>query len=285
MYPVHIEAFDIPSAWFQVVEACMKHGYNRPVFRGERKEQRRKEIDFLQLRITNPSTRPLVPDVPTGVPPVSSDEDINKYLAYIATPEKTPEQTYTYGERTMKKYVTDINDEASEYLKEIEEDVRRGLTDEAMKAMEAHDKREGQNIHKEFNQFDTIMQFMKETPETNRSVVEVGMAQDLMIDHPPCLRYLQFKIRYDKLHMFGVFRSWDAMYGLPMNLGAYQKLKESMVYELNEHYAKEGKPIIEDGEIFASSFGAHVYSGQWEYANMVINRPSASLRMNVEKKV
>jgi thymidylate synthase len=261
MNPVSIKAFDIPDAWFQVIKACMAQGYNRPVFRGERKEQRRMEIDFLQLRITNPSTRPLVPDVPVGVPPVSSDEAINKYLRYIATPMKEEEEEYTYGERTHG-------------LIHIEDDI--------LKFMEAHDKQEGMNIHQDFNQFDTVVEFLKETPETNRCVVEVGMAVDLQRKHPPCLRFMQFKIRYGKLHMFTVFRSWDAMYGLPMNLGAYQKLKESMVTDLNNHYQNMGMHTIEDGEIYASSFGAHVYSGQWKYADMCINRQSSGLRMEIK---
>lgn len=258
MKPIRVDAFDIPSAWFQTVEACMKHGYKRPVFRGARKEQMRKELDWLILNISNPSNRPLVPDVPTGVPPPSSMKAINEYLQYIAIPDKTPEQDYTYGERTFKK-VSDLHSEIATFMR-------------------PHDIQEGNNIHKDMNQFEMITQFLKETPETNRGIVEVGMATDLLLDHPPCLRLMHFKIRYDKLHLFLVFRSWDAWGGLPMNLGGYQLLKESMVKDLADSYFEytkkekgEGK-ILEDGVIFAASLGTHVYSGEWEYAKQVIYR-------------
>jgi hypothetical protein len=97
MKPVVIEAFSIPDAHFQLINACMQQGtYERPVFRGERKEELRKEIDFLFMHIKHPETRPLAPiyNIP-NFPQVASDEAINTYLAYIATPEKAEGQQYT----------------------------------------------------------------------------------------------------------------------------------------------------------------------------------------------
>lgn len=258
MKPIVIEAFDIPDATWQIIKACMHDGYERPVFRGARKEQLRKELDFLVGHIRHPETRPLCIDTSNikdefgnPFPALSSDEDINKYLEYIAVPDKAKDQDYTYGQRAFGT----IN-----------------LNTEIAKFMAKHDKQEGQNIHNHCNQFDVITQFLQETPETNRATVEVGMAQDLFLEHPPCLRFIQYKIRYGKLHSFYVFRSWDAMYGLPMNLGAYQKLAESLVDDLNESYDKKGLQHISCGEMFFTSFGAHVYSGQWKYAELLIGK-------------
>ena len=74
------------------------------------------------------------------------------------------------------------------------------------------------------------------------------------------MRMLQFKVRYGKLHMFAYFRSWDAWGGLPSNLGALQLVKEFLGRQIG----------AEDGKIFASSMGLHVYNGEWELANRVI---------------
>jgi len=252
MEPTFIKAFDIPDAQFQVIKACLEYGYERPVYRGERKEQLRKELDWLILHILNPSNRPLVMDVPKGVPPPSSMSAIQEYLQYIATPDKTPEQDYTYGERTCSK-ISDLHSEIADFMK-------------------PHDIQEGNNIHKDMNQFDVIFNFLKETPETNRGIVEVGMATDLLLKHPPCLRLMHFKIRYDKLHLFLVFRSWDAWGGLPMNLGGYQLLKESAVKEIGQSYIEKTGRELKDGSIFAASLGTHVYSGEWEYAKQVVYR-------------
>lgn len=264
MSPVVIKAFNIPDAWFQAVHACMNEGtYERAIFHGSRQNERRKEIDWLIIRITNPSNRPLFPDVPGDVPPPSSDEAINTYLEYIATPGKAGDSSYTYGRRTHGS----IN-----------------LEPAMLAFMEKHDRQEGKNIHKELNQFDVIADFLKKTPETNRAFVEVGMAQDLMLEDPPCLRAIHFKIRYRMLHMFVVFRSWDIWAGMPVNLGGYQKLKESLVNDLNLYYTDMGMHKIQDGEILASSLGAHIYSRQWGYAKQVVERSASSKMTEMMKK-
>jgi thymidylate synthase len=140
------------------------------------------------------------------------------------------------------------------------------------------DAKEGQRASAlDFNQFETITKFLKETPETNRAIVEIGKAEDLLMDDPPCLRVYQFKIRYGCLYMLLYFRSWDIWGGFPSNLAAYQMLKESLLNELNEHYEKVNHPIIKnglitDGEMLATSVGAHIYSGEWKYARMLVDR-------------
>lgn len=93
-----IKAFDIPDAWYQCVRAVLEHGYKWKIQKGSFEGHERIEFDNVCITISNPDNKPLVPDVPQGVPPPTSQKYINAYLAYLFTPEKKDEE-YTYGER------------------------------------------------------------------------------------------------------------------------------------------------------------------------------------------
>lgn len=247
----HIKAFDLPGLWFRVLKACMEKGYERPVYRGARQGARRKELDIAHIEVTNPNTKPLVPDVPKGVPPPTSVKYVNSYLEYLITPFKKAWEDYTYGERIAGQLG-------------VPEDYGTGI-DKKLKArlqeMSKIDIVEGQRFSAlDINQFEIIQRFVKETPETNRLIIEIGKPEDLLLLHPPCMRLLHFKVRYGKLHLYAYFRSWDAWGGLPSNLAALQLVKE--------YLAREAK--VEDGKIFASSLGLHVYDNEWKFANAVI---------------
>ena len=247
MEPVVLTPFDLNACWFQVLKACIEKGYQRPVFRGERKEQERKELDFAFITVQKPSMRPLVPDVPEGVPPPTSIKYVNTYLEYLITPFKKEWENYTYGERIAGKLG-------------VPEDYGMGI-DPKLQEMSKQDMVEGQRMSAvDINQLELVQKFLKETPETNRMVIEIGKPEDLFLRHPPCMRFLQFKVRYGALHMFAYFRSWDAWGGLPSNLAALQLVKEFLAKEAN----------VEDGKMFLASMGLHVYSGEWELAKAVI---------------
>ena len=53
MEVTNIKSFDLNSAWWQVIKACLEKGYERPVFHGPSLGARRKELDYLMLEITN----------------------------------------------------------------------------------------------------------------------------------------------------------------------------------------------------------------------------------------
>ena len=76
-----------------------------------------------------------------------------------------------------------------------------------------------------------------------------------------CLRGIDTRIRYGKLHFMIYFRSWDMWSGMPANLGAIQMLKEYMAQEIG----------VEDGEIIAASKGLHLYDYIWELAALRTN--------------
>jgi thymidylate synthase len=93
---------------------------------------------------------------------------------------------------------------------------------------------------------------------TNQAYMTVGNPESLKLKDPPCLRGIDTRIRYGKLHFMVYFRSWDLWNGFPANLGAIQLLKEYMADEIG----------VEDGEIVAASKGLHLYDYIWELAKL-----------------
>jgi len=93
-----IEARDLSEAWFLCLRKTLSDGYEYKIERGSYTGQHRKELDFVVVQVRNPGTRPLVPDVPQGVPPPTSMEYIETYLPYLMTAHKAEGEQYTYGQ-------------------------------------------------------------------------------------------------------------------------------------------------------------------------------------------
>ena len=93
-----VEARDLPEAWFLCLRRTLAQGREYTIDRGSNVGQRRKELDFIVLQVRHPGRRPLVPDVPSGVPPPSSMEYVENYLQYLLTSFKADREQYTYGE-------------------------------------------------------------------------------------------------------------------------------------------------------------------------------------------
>ena len=98
-----IEARDIPEAWFLCLRKTLTEGYEYEIDRGSYAGQRRKELDFVVVQVRNPGTRPLIPDVPQGVPPPTSMEYVESYLPYLMTAHKGEGEQYTYGQYLEKQ--------------------------------------------------------------------------------------------------------------------------------------------------------------------------------------
>ena len=93
-----IEARDLSEAWFLCLQKTLQEGYEYRIERGSYAGQQRKELDFLTVHVKYPGTRPLVPDLPQGVPPPSSMEYVEEYLPYLMTAYKKEGEQYTYGQ-------------------------------------------------------------------------------------------------------------------------------------------------------------------------------------------
>ena len=93
-----VEARDLPEAWFLCLRKTLTEGYEYKIERGSYAGQQRKELDLVVVQVRHPETRPLIPDVPQGVPPPTSMEYVENYLPYLMTAHKAEGEQYTYGQ-------------------------------------------------------------------------------------------------------------------------------------------------------------------------------------------
>ena len=98
-----IEARDLSEAWFLCLRKTLSEGYEYKIERGNYSGQHRKELDFVVVKVRNPGTRPLIPDVPQGVPPPTSMDYVESYLPYLMTAHKAEGEQYTYGQYLEKQ--------------------------------------------------------------------------------------------------------------------------------------------------------------------------------------
>ena len=103
----NIMARDLSEAWFLCLRATLTKGYEYKIERGSYTGQHRKELDFVVVQIKNPGARPLVPDVPQGVPSPSTMEYIESYLPYLMTAHKAEGEQYTYGQY-LEKQISEV---------------------------------------------------------------------------------------------------------------------------------------------------------------------------------
>lgn len=102
-----IEARDLSEAWFLCLRQTLTEGYEYKIERGSYAGQLRKELDFVVIQVRNPGTRPLIPDVPQGVPPPTSMEYVESYLPYLMTAHKAEGEQYTYGQY-LEKQISEV---------------------------------------------------------------------------------------------------------------------------------------------------------------------------------
>lgn len=227
---VNIEARDLPDAWFQCVYELLDSGREYVIDHGSYVGQKRLEFDYVTVRVKFPGVRPMIPDIPAtlGIPNPVEEGYVESYLPYLMTPQKQPNEDYTYGERLSGWRYTKGNGDA-----------RSGEDLEVVNQIEA-----------------VIDMYRKKGYGTNQASMTVSIPSDICLNDPPCLRHIDTRIRDDKLHFMVYFRSWDLWNGFPANLGGLQLLKEYMATEIG----------VEDGEMIAASKGLHLYDYVWELA-------------------
>ena len=98
-----IEARDLSEAWFLCLRKVLAGGYEYNIERGSYAGQKRKELDLAVVQVSYPGTRPLIPDVPQGVPPPSTMEYVESYLPYLMTAHRKEGEQYTYGQYLEKQ--------------------------------------------------------------------------------------------------------------------------------------------------------------------------------------
>lgn len=100
---LRIDARDLSEAWFLCLRKTLTDGYEYKIDRGSYAGQRRKELEMAVVQVSYPGTRPLIPDVPQGVPPPSTMEYVLSYLPYLMTAHQKEGEQYTYGQYLEKQ--------------------------------------------------------------------------------------------------------------------------------------------------------------------------------------
>ncbi len=118
-------------------------------------------------------------------------------------------------------------------------------------------------------QIDTMIEGLKEMPNTNQAILQVAQPTDCELGDPPCLRHIDMRIRdFDHptrepvLVFYPYFRSWDLWAGFPANLAAIAVLQRYMADEIG----------VFTGPIIASSKGLHIYGYAEEMARIRANK-------------
>ncbi len=244
LQPAFIDAFDLDDAWFQALSRILEEGHVYTITRGSYKGQKRLEFDFVVVRVKNPAHQ-IIPIIPEGMsfPPPTDMDYIQGYLSYLLTGAKTETEDYTYGERLVEPKVR---------FKE-----------------KVNGKEMITEMPLEVNQVEEVIKIYKEQGfGTNQAIMEIGMPSDIKLDDPPCLRLIDTRVRYGKLHFILYFRSWDLWGGFPSNLGGLQLVKQYMAEEIK----------VGDGEIIAVSKGLHLYDYSWELAKLRTNKNNLQIK-------
>lgn len=230
LHIAHIKATTIPDAWFQCIWEIIDHGFTYEIQHGSYVGDKRLEMDFVTVHITHPQVRPLEPDIPAhyGIPNPVEQGYIEQYLPYLMTDAREPGEDYTYGQRIVAgQVIDDSSDAESKPVKVI-------------------------------NQVEHFIRLLRETPNTNQAILQVGQPSDCLLSDPPCLRHIDMRIRNGRLIFYPYFRSWDLWGGFPANLGGMVYLQEYMAGEIG----------AEPGPFICSSKGLHLYKYVWELAEL-----------------
>lgn len=104
---LNITARDLSEAWFLCLKGALASKREYIIDRGSYVGQRRKEIEFVVVNVLHPGTRPLVPDVPIGVPPPSTMDYVESYLPYLMANKPKSNEKYTYG-TYLEKQIAEV---------------------------------------------------------------------------------------------------------------------------------------------------------------------------------
>ena len=243
--PVYIEAFDLDDAWFKSLSEILERGHVYKIDRGSYAGQHRLEFDFVTVRVKNPAHQ-IIPIMPEGsaIPAPTDMNYIQQYLQYLLTSCKTETENYTYGERLVDP--------------------------KAKIETEVDGKKMVKDMPLQCNQIEEVIKMYKtEGFGTNQAIMEIGMPSDIKLHDPPCLRLIDTRVRYGKLHFILYFRSWDLWGGFPSNLGGLELVKQYMADEIG----------IENGEIIACSKGLHLYEYAWELAKQRTHKNDLEIKV------
>lgn len=229
--PVQIMANDLNDCYFQLLSYLWEYGRKYKIDTGSFAGAHRLEFDFCSGFINYPHTRPLAPIMPQGIPPTTTDDELDKYFAnYLMDSNLEDNEHYRYsswinGCDHYNRFIVNPEETPLEWV------IR-------------HFKEKGYgNNHCYINVGNVDSGFNYDIPYDNEGDRKTS----------PCLRGIDFKIKDNYLIMSVIFRSWDLYAGFPENMGGMALLNE---------YVAEQLDGVKPGPLAFTSAGLHAYDYQ-----------------------
>lgn len=250
---VTVEATTLDDLYFQLVIGALKKGRLYKIDSGSFANSHRIEFDKVSFCVKNPTSRPLAPQPRQGIPPTTTDENIEDYFVnYIMDGSLQPNEHYKYS-----SWIVGI----PESIPLNHNDIPRGSKTNQLE--------------------ECIFEFTEKGYGTNHPCMRVGSSESMLrykwswkdeTDRgtSECLIYLTPKIKNNKLNLSCGFRSWDLFAGLPENLGGFVMLMEYMVDQINDR-KKPHQPEIQTGFLYGESDGLHIYEHNLDLAKIWAN--------------
>ena len=246
----------IEHGWYMLLDSIITDGRKYKIEYGN--EYRLSGKFVVEMHI--PGARPLAPIMPEGsaIFPPTTEEKIEEYFGDLISPDKKPNQHYSYGQdlswqieeviKYFKKYGHNTAccqmpvgrpESFFFYSREVDYDEK----------IIVKERKTGELI------------WTKEITNTwNKNPKEEVSSQ--------CLRSVDVWIENNKLHFWCYFRSQDAWGAFPENYGGLQLVKEYMADVL----------AVEDGPMIASAKDLHVYDYAWLTTLMRIKKEEGFLK-------
>jgi len=116
-------------------------------------------------------------------------------------------------------------------------------------------------------QIDTAVKILKDNQGTNQVVLQIAQPSDMKLEHPPCLREMELKVVNGKLNGYITFRSNDIFNAYLANIASLAFIKDIVAYE----------SVIEDGCIYYTSSGCHIYDHQADAVEQLLHLPKGAI--------
>lgn len=268
--PIVIRGTNLPDAWFQVIYKIVEKGRDFKIDKGSYEGQIRKELDYVVIHATCPGIGELLPKLN---PALNLDDPcaqnfIDDYLPYLMTGEIQENESYSYGNRICK---VKLEEEHTRYINPHTEKIL--IKDIEIWENESIISNDNRNFF--LNQMELmIWTYKNKGHRNNQMILQVGQPSDMMLQDPACLRHIDTRVQDGKLHFFPYFRSWDIWGGMPANLAGIELMRQYCAAEIGLN--------PKEGEIIASSKGAHLYDYCWKLAEIVRGRTCEEFKKEIE---
>jgi len=250
MISVYVEEKTIDSTWFKLLSEIYSRGRINKIDSGSFAGSKRLEFDYVSGVIQYPTIRPLAPIMPEGLPPVTTDADIEDYFVnYLMNSKLEKGEHYKYATWiTGGSYKVPFMKMANDKEGERQGGIWVIVPNQIQWCIDHYKKKGFGNNHCCIKIGYPESSYAYDIPyknETDRGTSPCLQSIDTKIIRENGLHYLHFSV---------YFRSWDLYGAFPGNMGGITLLMEYMANELG----------IEVGSLAFSSLKLHCYSHSLE---------------------